>query len=93
MMILGIENEKKDSDAGPSCSPEEPKRQRRSRQFTDEEKYDDLLPHLKAAEGTELRFSKIPETCYPNGSTPSEITRHSLDSSYLFQQILLQHKK
>ncbi|XP_050308401.1 protein AAR2 homolog [Anthonomus grandis grandis] len=48
----------------------------------------ELLPHLKPKAGTELRFSDFPKHAYPEGSTPAQITRHSLDSSYLFNQIL-----
>ncbi|KAL0271101.1 UNVERIFIED_CONTAM: hypothetical protein PYX00_008307 [Menopon gallinae] len=68
-----------------------PKTKRCRRFFFGEENYEDLLPKLRAVEGTELRFSTIPEKWYPEGSSPSEITRHSLDSSYLLEQIIVQH--
>nr|CAD7426640.1 unnamed protein product [Timema monikensis] len=59
---------------------------RRSR--TAEEKEEDLLPQLKPSPGTELRFSQFPECNYPEGATPAEITRHSLDSSYVLETLL-----
>nr|CAD7589768.1 unnamed protein product [Timema genevievae] len=59
---------------------------RRSR--TAEEKEEELLPQLKPSPGTELRFSQFPECNYPEGATPAEITRHSLDSSYVLEMIL-----
>nr|CAD7203068.1 unnamed protein product [Timema douglasi] len=59
---------------------------RRSR--TAEEKEEELLPQLKPSPGTELRFSQFPECNYPEGATPAEITRHSLDSSYVLETLL-----
>ncbi|KAL1505661.1 hypothetical protein ABEB36_005171 [Hypothenemus hampei] len=49
---------------------------------------DDLLPNLKAKPGTELRVTTFPTQTYPAGSTPSQITQHSLDSTFLFEQVL-----
>lgn len=54
---------------------------------------DDFLPNLKAKQGTELRFTPFPERSYPEGSTPSEITRHSLDSSFLFDTMIAKYSK
>ncbi|KAJ8961742.1 hypothetical protein NQ318_021342 [Aromia moschata] len=59
---------------------------KRSRLSTDAE--EDLLPNLKPKEGTEFRLTVFPERNYPLGATPSEITRHSLDSSYLLDTVL-----
>lgn len=61
--------------------------------FLCDEKTDDFLVKLEPAEGTEIRFSKLPDKSYPENSTPGEITKHSLDSSYIFKQILQQHAK
>lgn len=78
----------------PHTNSNEPrKRKRRSAPFSDVSVYGDLLPNLQATAGTELRFSKFPEQSYPPGSTPAEITQHSLDSSYLLGVILNQHDK
>lgn len=66
------------------------KRRRRSNNRDIE---DDLLPDLKPMEGTELRFTLFPEQNYPEGSTAAEITRHSLDSTYVLNFILKRHKK
>lgn len=63
------------------CSPSSSKKARSS--MSEE----DFLPNLKPKKGTELRFTPFPEKTYPEGSTPAEITHHSLDSSYLFEQV------
>lgn len=49
---------------------------------------DDILPNLKPKEGTNLRFSVFPLKCFPDGSSPSDITKHSLDSTYLLEQLI-----
>lgn len=66
------------------------KRKRRSHN-TDDEDY--LLPDLKPVEGTELRFTKFPDSNYPEDATPAEITKHSLDSTYVLDTMLKRHKK
>ena len=38
--------------------------------------------------GTEIRYTPVPKERYPKGSTPSEITRHSMDSSYQLEEFL-----
>lgn len=53
----------------------------------------DRLPRMKHREGTELRFSSIPEQAYPPGSTPAQITQHSMDRSYTLNAILERHYK
>lgn len=52
-----------------------------------------LLPSLKPIEGTELRLTKFPEKNYPDGSSPAEITQHSLDLTYVFETLLSQYSK
>ncbi|KAG8221905.1 hypothetical protein J437_LFUL006724 [Ladona fulva] len=52
------------------------------------DKEEALLPQMKPVAGTELRFTPIPEQHFPEGASPSEITRHSLDSSYVLETIL-----
>ncbi|XP_018569913.1 protein AAR2 homolog [Anoplophora glabripennis] len=52
-----------------------------------------FLPNLKAKQGTELRFTPFPERNYPAGSTPAEITRHSLDSSFLLDTMIANYSK
>jgi A1 cistron-splicing factor AAR2 len=64
------------------------KQRRRSRPLTMEEKEDDILPHLKPLPGTELRFTQFPERHFPEGSTPAEITHHSLDSTYVLETMV-----
>lgn len=53
----------------------------------------ELLPHLKPKSGTELRFTQFPEKSYPDGITPSEITLHCLDSTYVLDQILSSYNR
>lgn len=48
----------------------------------------DRLPKMKLREGTELRFSVIPQRSYPPGATPAEITKCSLDLSYSLETVL-----
>ncbi|KAJ8929118.1 hypothetical protein NQ314_018232 [Rhamnusium bicolor] len=60
--------------------------QKRSRLSDNAE--EDLLPNLKPKEGTELRLTAFPENNYPEHSTPSEITQHCLDSSYVFDTMI-----
>ncbi|KFQ32974.1 Protein AAR2, partial [Mesitornis unicolor] len=45
------------------------------------------LPPLGAV-GTEIRFTELPKQMYPDGATPEEITRHSMDLSYALQQVI-----
>ncbi|KAL7286840.1 hypothetical protein TKK_0018979 [Trichogramma kaykai] len=61
---------------------------RKSIGATLEDKEKNLLPDLKPKPGTELRLTEIPEKLYPADATPSEITKHSLDTSYAFNTIL-----
>lgn len=53
----------------------------------------DRLPRMKQREGTELRFSVIPEKTYPPGATPAEITQCSLDFSYALETVLENNHK
>lgn len=46
------------------------------------------LPHLTTIAGTEMRFTEIPKQRYPDGASPQEITKHSMDSSYLLETLL-----
>lgn len=46
------------------------------------------MPNLEIIPGTELRFSKIPTQRYPEGATPQEITKHSIDSTHILKTLL-----
>ncbi|KAM9830857.1 protein AAR2 homolog [Syngnathus typhle] len=48
----------------------------------------DRLPKMKQREGTQLRFSVIPEKTYPAGATPAQITQCSLDFTYALETVL-----
>ncbi len=45
------------------------------------------LPRMHLKSGTAIRFSPIPQS-YPEGASPAEITKHSMDSSYALQSLL-----
>nr|CAG4634981.1 EOG090X0AVR [Alona affinis] len=51
---------------------------------------DALLPPMHARPGTSLNFTSFPESSFPQGSTISEITRYSIDTSHVLRQMLLQ---
>lgn len=76
------------SDALRPRGGESRSKQRRSGRLTMEDKEEELLPNLKPKPGTELRLTEIPDKHYPDDATPSEITQHSLDSSYVLHTIL-----
>lgn len=46
------------------------------------------LPNLTTVAGTEMRFTEIPKQRYPVGASPQEVTKHSMDSSYLLETLL-----
>lgn len=52
---------------------------------------DDRLPTINIKCESQMRFSSIPKQRYPPGSTPSQISRYSIDSSYALEQILEKH--
>ncbi|XP_068631110.1 protein AAR2 homolog [Battus philenor] len=64
---------------------------KRAKRITREEKENSMLPDLKPAPGTALRFTEIPCNKYPPGSTPEEITKHYLDQSYTLELMIAQH--
>lgn len=64
-----------------------PKR-RRTGGLTMEEKEKELLPDMKPRPGTELRLSEIPDKHYPDGASPTEITKYCLDASYALDSVL-----
>lgn len=74
--------------ARPRGGESNPKKRRSG--ITVEEKENELLPDMKPKPGTELRLSKIPGKQYPDGASPTEITKHSLDTSYALDTILKQ---
>jgi len=43
------------------------------------------LPTMQCQPGTQIRYTALPTKRYPDGATPSEITRHSMDASYQLQ--------
>nr|CAH7727383.1 unnamed protein product [Callosobruchus chinensis] len=78
----------KDEDPAEHSLPSDAKRLRTSSNMEDT-----LLPHLKAKVGTELRLTNFPAKNYPDGSTPADITKHSLDSSYVFDLVVSSYEK
>ncbi|XP_062871464.1 protein AAR2 homolog [Trichomycterus rosablanca] len=53
----------------------------------------DRLPRMRQREGTELRFSQVPQHTYPPGATPAQITQCSMDLSYALNRLLESHHK
>ncbi|XP_067678735.1 protein AAR2 homolog [Haliotis asinina] len=47
-----------------------------------------FLPHMTVIPGTSIRYSNITKHRYPPGATPAEVTRYSMDSSFLLETIL-----
>lgn len=68
------------------------KRKRLSRSCVDDAD-DSLLPQMKFKGGTELRFTEFPDKHYPEGSTPSDITQHSLDSSFILESMVAKYEQ
>ncbi|NXJ84057.1 AAR2 protein, partial [Trogon melanurus] len=48
------------------------------------------LPRMEPRAGTRIRFTELPKQTYPEGATPAEVTRHSMDLSYALEQVLAQ---
>ena len=49
---------------------------------------EDGLPCMKANPDSLIQFTKIPDQWYPANSTPREISKHSMDSSYILTELL-----
>ena len=49
---------------------------------------DDGLPALHASPEAVIRFTPIPRRKYPEGATPAQVTKYSMDHSYVLQSIL-----
>ncbi|XP_071479373.1 protein AAR2 homolog [Diadema antillarum] len=49
---------------------------------------EDHLPQMHREPGTEIRFSRIPARNYPDGATPREITKYSLDHTHKLDTLL-----
>ncbi|XP_005994430.1 protein AAR2 homolog [Latimeria chalumnae] len=46
------------------------------------------LPKMIQKAGTEIQFTEIPKQKYPEGATPAEITKCSMDLSYALQSVI-----
>ncbi|XP_066582433.1 protein AAR2 homolog [Prorops nasuta] len=75
------------SDASRPRGGEPSKKRKRGGGLSVEEKEENLLPELKPKPGTELRLTELPEQHYPDGATPAEVTKHSLDSTYILDTL------
>ena len=64
--------------------PDIPRKQRIGRKNLEES----MLPQMVPCPETELRFTSIPESSFPIGSSASQITHFSLDTSYILEQIM-----
>lgn len=65
-----------------SISTVNPKNTRRQKQECD------LLLDMHTRPGTGLNFTAIPVNSFPEGSSPSEITKYSIDTSFMLGQML-----
>lgn len=50
------------------------------------------LPKMRHKAGTEIRYVPLPTDVYPRDSTPAQITRHSMDSSYQLEAYISKFK-
>ncbi|NXA41530.1 AAR2 protein, partial [Eudromia elegans] len=46
------------------------------------------LPAMRPRPGTAIRFTELPAQTFPEGASPQEITRHSMDLSYALDTVL-----
>ncbi|XP_043469888.1 protein AAR2 homolog [Leptopilina heterotoma] len=67
---------------------DESRKRKRGLCLSVEQKEEELLPQLKPKQGTDLKLTKLPNLQYPEGSTPAEITKHLMDSSYTLDLLL-----
>ena len=51
------------------------------------------LPNMKVNPKGAIRYTTIPKRKHPSGSTPSQITKCNMDSSYQLELFLQQYKK
>ncbi|CAL1530086.1 unnamed protein product [Lymnaea stagnalis] len=47
-----------------------------------------MLPKLKKVQGTKIRYSSVPKKKFPDGSTPAEISKYNMDSTYALNLLL-----
>jgi len=52
------------------------------------QKHDDRLPDMKPCPGTMIRFSEIQRLKFPDKSSASDVTHHSMDRSYMLRSML-----
>ena len=50
------------------------------------------LPNMKVNPKGAIRYSQIPKEKYPSGSSPAQITKHNMDSSFQLETFLKQYK-
>ncbi|XP_019630864.1 PREDICTED: LOW QUALITY PROTEIN: protein AAR2 homolog [Branchiostoma belcheri] len=49
------------------------------------------LPKMVAVAGTEIRFVTLPTRTYPEGASPADITKYSMDKSFMLEELLSTH--
>lgn len=59
-------------------------------QLSREEMEEAKLPRMKPRPGTQINFTPFPKRRFPEGSSSHDVTKYSLDSSYVLQ-VLLSH--
>ena len=51
------------------------------------------LPNMKVNPKGAIRYTTIPKRKHPSGSTPAQITKYNMDSSYQLESFLKQYQK
>merc|ERR1712241_902839 len=68
-----------DRDSNPESSSQ--------RNVTEDDRENQKLPKMSCQTSSKIRFTTIPAK-YPSNSTPAEVTKHSMDSTYQLNQYL-----
>ena len=52
-----------------------------------------MLPQLSPKAGTALRMHSVPEFHWPEGASPADITKHTLDRTFALENMLALYKE
>ena len=74
------------SEKSTSQSRSEAKRSRM--ELKTDESDEQGLPDMPITPGTEIRFTLIPKQTYPTGASPQEVTKYSMDHSFVLESLL-----
>lgn len=54
---------------------------------------DNLLPKMRVEPNSQIKYSSLEQCKYPKGSSPSEVTKHCIDSSYCLNNLIKRFSK